>query len=433
MAKKSLLELFDVQRNKVKVNNAIDYEVFGDNLLLQSVRNKVIQKLIDLDITSGNYSEKDMNKLVDEYNLKDLERSYIYNIVDNEINHFGPLSEILDYNNVDEIMVNSKDEIYVEIEGKISKAENISFISDEHIIKLIERLIKPLGKNIDDSIINVRLNNGYKLNAILPPVAKSGPILTIKKMVNNAPNIDEMMRIGTLTPYMARFLEAAILSKLNIIICGNSGSGKTSLLNALLSLVPPNERIVVVEDNEELSINNNHVIYLETNNDTSNGISAKELVENSLHMRPDRLVVGEIKGDEAFSVIQALNIGIEGLVTTMYANSPIDALRRLETNVLMNGKEISKEVIREYILNTVDLIVHIERLSDGRRKIINISEIVDVNENGFKMQEIFAFLKQGLTDKDFVMGEFVLYKHIPISYKKMKTRGIDTLKDIFGE
>lgn len=433
MTKKSLLDLFDVKKKKINISSVVDYEVFGDNLLLQSVKNKVIQKLINLNISSDNYNEKDMIKLTNEYNLTELEKSYIYNVIDNEINHFGPLSEILDYNNIDEIMVNSKDEIYVEIEGKISKTENISFISDEHIIKVIERLLKRVNKSISNSIINIKLNNGYKLNAILPPISKSGPILTIKKMVNTVSNIDEMMRIGTLTPYMARFLEGAILSKLNIIICGNSGSGKTSLLNGLLTLIPPDERIIILEDNKEIEIDNKHTISLECNNDDINNTTLKELVQNSLNMRPDRLIVGEIKGEEAYSVIQALNIGIEGLITTMYAASPIDALRRLETNMLMDGKERSKEVVREQILNTIDLVVHIERLSDGRRKIINISEIVDINEHGFKLQEIFAFLKQGITDKNYVMGEFVLYRHIPITYKKMKTRGIDTLKDIFGE
>jgi len=431
MSTKSLLDLFNIENRQVKINNIVEYEMFGDNLLLHTLKNQVIQKLINM----ASFSEKEINKIINEYKLTELEKCYIYSVIDNELNGFGPLTELLNYKNINEVMVNSKNDIYAEIDGKIIKQENISFISDEHMLKFIERLLKSVHKNIncDNPIISVRLKEGYKLSAIMPPLSTNGPILTIKKSIDSINDIEDMLRMGTLTPYMARFLEGAILSKLNILICGNSGSGKTSLLNVLADLISNDERIVTVEESKELKLKSSHVISLEVNKDYIDNISVKDLVNNALNMRPDRLIVGEIKGDEAFSVIQALNIGLEGVMTTMYANSPEDALKRLEAYILSDGKEISKQVIIEYIVNTIDLVVHIERLSDGRRKVISISELIGINNDKIKLREIFAFSKKGITEKNFVIGEFVLYKYIPNSYKKMKQRGIDNLNDIFEE
>ncbi len=430
MAYKSLIDYFGIARKQNMTNKVIEYEMFGDNLLLHTLKNKVVQKLIDMQ----NYNEKEIGKLINEYKLSELEKGFIYNIIDNELNGYGPLTELIDYQNINEIMVNSKDEIYVEVDGKIIKQDNISFISNEHILKFIERILKSLNKtiNINDPIINVRLKEGYKLNAIIPPIATNGPILTIKKNIDSITNIEDMLRMGILTPYMARFLESAILSKLNILICGNSGSGKTLLLNMLTNLIPNEERIITIEEITELKIKSPNVISFEVNKNYNN-VSTKDLINSSLNMRPDRLIVGEIRGNEAFSIIEALNIGLEGIITTTYANSPTDALKRLETYIMTDNKELSKQVIMEYIANTIDIIVHIERLSDGRRKVVSISELIDVNANGINIKEIFAFNKKGINDKKFVLGEFVLYKYLPNSYIKMKERGIDNLKDIFEE
>ncbi|MFA7515188.1 MAG: CpaF/VirB11 family protein, partial [Bacilli bacterium] len=244
-------------------------------------------------------------------------------------------------------------------------------------------------------------------------------------------DIEELLRLGTLTPYMARFLEAAVLAKLNIIICGTSGSGKTTLLNALSYLVDESQRLIVIDNNNELNIKTPNVVMLESDTQLTN-ITVNDLVSYSLNLRPDRLIIGELKGKETFQVMNALNTGIEGLITTMYAGSVSDALNRLETLILMDGIETSKLVIRNYIMNNIDLIVHIDRLSDGRRKVVNISEILAVSQEGIRVQEIFAFHKKGLINNNQVHGEFILFKYLPKTYEKIKAKGINTIKDIFS-
>jgi pilus assembly protein CpaF len=235
MADKSLLAHFGIKKNN-QVNRLMTEELLGDDLLLHTAKNKIIEQIISLKIDQLNQQE--INRILNEYKLSKVEKSYLYNIIDAEINNYGPLTELMNNDNVKEILVNGKDDIYAEIDGQIIKQENIYFINDNHIIRLIERLLKSVNKTLNNYIINVKLKNGYKLNAILPPIATNGPILTIKKNIEKTLDIEDMLRSGTLTPYMARFLEAAVLAKLNILICGNVGSGKTSLLNALANLIP---------------------------------------------------------------------------------------------------------------------------------------------------------------------------------------------------
>lgn len=433
MGKKTLLEFFGVEKGNIKKNVKFNYEVFGNSLLINNAQKKIIQKLIDLNVTPNSYNEAEIQKLINEFNVSDIEKSYLRHMVDNEVNGFGPLTDLINNDDISQIMVNGPHQVFVELDGKIIKDDNVGFLNREHIRQVLIRLLEPLDKKLEDleAAFKVELLNKMKLSVIMPPITKDGPVFTIRKNPNIKIDIEELLRLGTLTPYMARFLEAAVLAKLNIIICGTSGSGKTTLLNALSYLVDESERLIVIDNNNELNIKTPNVVMLESDTQLTN-ITVNDLVSYSLNLRPDRLIIGELKGKETFQVMNALNTGIEGLITTMYAGSVSDALNRLETLILMDGIETSKLVIRNYIMNNIDLIVHIDRLSDGRRKVVNISEILAVSQEGIRVQEIFAFHKKGLINNNQVHGEFILFKYLPKTYEKIKAKGINTIKDIFS-
>lgn len=433
MGKKTLLEFFGVEKGNIKKNVKFNYEVFGNSLLINNAQKKIIQKLIDLNVTPNSYNEAEIQKLINEFNVSDIEKSYLRHVVDNEVNGFGPLTDLINNDDISQIMVNGPHQVFVELDGKIIKDDNVGFLNREHIRQVLARLLEPLDKKLEDleAAFKVELLNKMKLSVIMPPITKDGPVFTIRKNPNIKIDIEELLRLGTLTPYMARFLEAAVLAKLNIIICGTSGSGKTTLLNALSYLVDESERLIVIDNNNELNIKTPNVVMLESDTQLTN-ITVNDLVSYSLNLRPDRLIIGELKGKETFQVMNALNTGIEGLITTMYAGSVSDALNRLETLILMDGIETSKLVIRNYIMNNIDLIVHIDRLSDGRRKVVNISEILAVSQEGIRVQEIFAFHKKGLINNNQVHGEFILFKYLPKTYEKIKAKGINTIKDIFS-
>ena len=333
-------------------------------------------------------------------------------------------------------MVNGKNEIYIEIDGHVIRDESVSFINNEHIIRTISRIIQPLGRTIDTAtpMVDARLADGSRLNAVIPPLSLKGPVLTIRKFKKELVNIDDFLRNGTLTPYMARFLEACVQAKLNIIICGGTGSGKTTLLNVLSSFIGNDERIITIEDAAELKLEQEHVISLETrltNYEGEGEVTIRDLVINSLRMRPDRIIVGEVRGKEAFDMLQAMNTGHNGSLTTLHANSPADALNRLETMILMAGMEIPIKALREYIYNAIDIVVNVQRLSDGKRKITSISEIVGFNDGEIELKEIFAFKQTGIVNESEVDGEFIRNEYIPKVYSKIVSKGINTLKDIF--
>ncbi len=438
--KQSLRDAFDIKSKEKKINIINDYEIFKDKKLLDKLRTEIVENLIDREIPKDMALDEWLNDLIDKtiegYDLSNLERSHLYNLIDNEINGYGPITELLNSKNITEIMINSPNEIYIEIDGVLSKDESVSFINDEHIIRTVQRLIQPLGRTIDatNPMVDSRLLDGSRINAVIPPLSTKGPVVTIRKFKESMRSIDELIRIGTLTPYMARFLEAAVRGKLNIIVCGGTGSGKTTLLNILSGFIGDNERIITIEDAAELKLEQAHVISLETRrtNYTENGeITIRDLVINSLRMRPDRIIVGEVRGKEAFDMLQAMNTGHEGSLTTMHANGPLDALNRLETMVLMGGMDIPVKAVREYIISAIDLIVNVERMSDGRRKVTSICELEDFTDGEIKLKEIFAFEQKGLTETGEVDGEFILYDGVPKVYKKIKARGITDIEDIF--
>ena len=431
-------EIVEEEKNNLEVK---DYEAFTNKELLDELRSKIIQNLIDNNVhAKGNINDfikDEIDASIEGYDLQDQERNYLYNLIDNEINGYGPISELLKDKDITEIMVNGTDEIYIELNGQIIKDDSVSFINDDHIIRTIQRMIQPLGRTIDTSnpMVDARLQDGSRLNAVIPPLSLKGPVLTIRKFKPELANIDDFLRNGTLTPYMARFLEACVQAKLNIIICGGTGGGKTTLLNVLSSFISHDERIITIEDAAELKLEQEHVISLETrltNYEGQGEVTIRDLVINSLRMRPDRIIVGEVRGKEAFDMLQAMNTGHNGSLTTMYANSPTDALNRLETMILMAGMEIPIKALREYIENAIDIVIHIQRLSDGRRKITSISEITGFKNEVIELREVFSFRQKGLTEKGDVIGEFVMSKRVPTIYKKIKERGINTLEDIYG-
>lgn len=437
---RSFVEEFDVEEENYNLIDVPDYEAFTNKKLLDELRNKIIQNLIDHNtnnqISMSSFVRKEIDKSLEGYDLSIVERSYINNLIDNEINGYGPITELLDDPSITEIMVNGINEIYIELDGRLIKDDSVSFINDEHIIRTIQRLIQPIGRTIDTSnpMVDARLSDGSRLNAIIPPLSLNGPVLTIRKFKKELVGIEDFLRNGTMTPYMARFIEACVKSKMNIIVCGGTGSGKTTLLNVMSSFIGDEERIITIEDAAELKLEQDHVISLETrssNYEGSGEVTIRDLVINSLRMRPDRIIVGEVRGKEAFDMMQAMNTGHEGSMTTLHANSPKDALNRLETMMLMAGMEIPIKAIREYMENAIDIVINISRLTDGKRKITSICEVVGFEKDEIKLNEIFAFKQTGLTLEGEVDGEFVLNKATLKTYDRLKSRGITNLKDIF--
>ncbi len=441
MTKTSLIEAFNIERKQTKIDNITDYEIFPDKKLLDDLRVKIVENLIDQEVPQDKLLQEFINDEIDRsiegYDLTNLERSHLYNLIDNEINGYGPLTELLEDKNITEIMVNSPREIYIEIDGQLIRDESVSFINDEHIVRTIERMIGPMGRTIDatNPMVDSRLKDGSRINAVIPPLSTKGPVITIRKFKSEMTSADDMIRIGSMTPYMATFLEAAVKGKCNIIVCGGTGSGKTTLLNILSSFIPNDERIITIEDAAELKLEKEHVISLETrvtNYDNEGEITIQDLVINALRMRPDRIIVGEVRGKEAFDMLQAMNTGHEGSITTLHANGPKDALNRLETMVLMSGLDIPIKAIREYIVSAIDLVVNIERMSDGKRKITSISELESFQDGDIHLKEIFAFHQKGVTESGEVDGTYTLYdEKVPRVYRKIAARGITEINEMF--
>ncbi len=439
---KSLLDAFEIEKEE-KVNDIPnDYEIFPDKTLLDNIRTKIIENIIDKDIPTGDslkdFINKEINDSIEGYDLNNLERSHIFNMIEDEINGNGPITELLRDKNITEIMVNGPHEVYIEIDGRIEKDESVSFINEEHIIRTVQRLIQPLGRTIDSAnpMVDSRLGDGSRINAVIPPLSVKGPVVTIRKFKDEMVSIEELLRIGTLTNEMALFLSCAVRGKLNIIVCGGTGSGKTTLLNILGGFIDGEERIITIEDAAELRLHQTHVISLETRTvsyEAGNEVTIRDLVINSLRMRPDRIIVGECRGKEAFDMLQAMNTGHDGSLTTLHANGVIDALNRLETMVLMSGLEIPVKAIREYIVNAIDLVVNVERMSDGKRKITNISEIIGLKNDEIELKPIFEFVKHGLTDTKEVDGTFKITNKTPKIIDKIRSHGVKDIDKLFKD
>lgn len=336
------------------------------------------------------------------------DREEIVRQVMDEIVGYGPITPLLKDETVSEVMVNGPSHVYVERRGKL-ELTRVVFRDNEHLYNIIERIIAPLGRRIDESapMVDARLPDGSRVNAIIPPLALNGCVLTIRKFSSQLLKIEDLIRNGTLSVPMARLLEACVKGRLNIVVSGGTGAGKTSTLNIISSFIPVDERIITIEDSAELDLHQEHVISLETrsaNIDNRGEINIRDLVRNSLRMRPDRLVVGEVRGGEALDMLQAMNTGHDGSLTTGHSNSPRDMISRLETMVLMAGIDFPIRAIREQIASAIDIIVHQSRLQDGSRKITHITEVLGMEGDIITLQDVFIFDRKGLDDRGKVKG-----------------------------
>lgn len=364
------------------------------------------------------------------------EREIIIGKILDEVLDFGPLSPLLRDESISEIMVNGPKQVYVERRGKLELV-NVVFRDDLHLHTVIERIVSPLGRRLDESMpmVDARLPDGSRVNAIIPPLALNGCVLTIRKFSKNLLKTADMIRNNTMTSQMAKFLEACVKGRMNIMVSGGTGAGKTSTLNIISGFIPRDERIVTVEDSAELVLHQDHVVTLETrpsNIDGKGEINIRDLVRNCLRMRPDRIVVGEVRGGEALDMLQAMNTGHDGSLTTAHANSPRDVLARLETMVLMAGFDMPVRAIREQIASALDFIVHQARLSDGTRKITHITEVVGMEGDIITLQDIFVFQQTGVDERGRVQGQHRATGIKPKCIDKLRTAGIVIPDEFFG-
>ncbi len=349
---------------------------------------------------------------------------------------FGEIQPLLDDPEVSEIMVNGPSNVFAERGGRIEKAP-IRFPDDAAILRLIDRIILPLGRRIDadNPTVDARLPDGSRVNAVIPPVAIDGPSVTIRKFAKDRLHVEDLIKLGSLTENMAEFLEACVVARLNIIVSGGTGSGKTTLLNILSERIPEGERIVTIEDAAELQLHHDHLVRLEKkppNVDGQGEVPIRHLVKNSLRMRPDRIIVGEVRSGEALDMLQAMNTGHDGSLTTIHANSPRDAISRLETLVLMAGLEFPLKVVREQIASAVDVIVQQSRLRDGSRKVTSITEVLGMEGDTVVMSEIFRFEETGMDEEMNVLGELKPTGIRPMFGQRLEQAGYDLGPHIFG-
>lgn len=363
-------------------------------------------------------------------------RDQVFKDALDELLGFGPIQSLLDDEDVSEVMVNGPKSVYVEKKGKLTKTP-ITFEDDAHLVRVIERIVLPLGRRIDadNASVDARLPDGSRVNAVVRPVAIDGPSLTIRKFRKDKLSIQQLIEYGSLTQGMADFLRACVLARLNTVISGGTGSGKTTLLNVLSSFIPEDERIVTIEDAAELQLQQDHIVRLETKHANSDGggeRSVRDLVRNSLRMRPDRIVVGEVRGGEALDMLQAMNTGHDGSLTTLHANTPRDAISRLETMVMMSGLDLPLKVVRQQISAAVDVIVQQTRLRDGARKVTAIAEVGGMEGETIVLTDIFKFDQTGITSDGKVQGQLKPTGIRPLFSTRLEAAGIKLGPDIYG-
>jgi len=349
---------------------------------------------------------------------------------------YGPLQILLDDPENSEIMVIGPTQIYVEKKGKL-KDVDVHFRDSDHLMRIINRMLHSIGRqvNFDSPTADARLQDGSRVNVIIPPVAVDGPCITIRKFLHNMFSVEEYIRLGSATEQMMKFLEACVVARMNIIISGNTSSGKTTLLNILTGFISNQERIITIEDAAELQLKHKYVVRLETKPPNVDGVGAvatRDLVRNALRMRPDRIIVGEARSGEALDMLQSMNTGHDGSMTTLHANSPRDSVSRLETMTMMSGLDLKMRAIRQQIASAIDLIVHMERLPDGTRKIVRITEVPRMEGDVVTLSDLFRFDQTGVDDQGVILGEMKATGLRPVFTPKLEVAGFKLGADIFG-
>jgi len=371
-----------------------------------------------------------------QINLPDTLRIQVFRDVMDDLLGYGPIQPLLDDAEITEVMVNGSSKVYIERAGKLIKT-NVKFQDDNHVLRIIEKIILPLGRRIDSDnpTVDARLPDGSRVNAVIPPVSIDGPSITIRKFAKEKLTVDQLVEFDSITKNMAEFIRACVISRLNVVISGGTGSGKTTLLNILSGFIPEDERIVTIEDAAELRLHQDHVVRLETKSPNMEGtgsVNIRELVRNSLRMRPDRIVVGECRGGEALDMLQAMNTGHDGSLTTLHANSPRDALSRLETMALMSGLDMPLKVIREQIASAVDIIIQQSRMKDGTRKVTNVCEVSGMEGDTIVMTDIFKFEQTGIGQDGEILGDLKATGMRPMFMSRLEANGFKLGADVFG-
>jgi len=363
------------------------------------------------------------------------ERERFFAEIQHEVLGLGPLEPFLQDPTVSDILVNTYNQIYVERYGKLELTE-VRFKDDAHLRKIIDKIVSSVGRRVDESspMVDARLLDGSRVNAIIPPLAVDGPMLSIRRFAVKPLELDDLINLKTLIPEIGEILKGIIRARLNVLISGGTGSGKTTLLNVVSRFIPEDERIVTIEDAAELQLKQEHLARLETrpaNIEGKGEVTQRDLVRNSLRMRPDRIIVGEVRGQEAFDMLQAMNTGHDGSLTTIHANSPRDALMRLETMVAMANLDIPTAFLRRYVSSAINIIIHLARLADGTRKLISFQEITGMEGDVITLQEIFSFQQMTVDAEGKVRGRFVFHGVRPKFIEKFTIAGIDTPHDLF--
>lgn len=411
--------------------------------LKTKIQNRVIEEL-DIDfneITDQNEELKqEINFIIsknieqESLNMTNNEKRKIKEELLDEIIGFGPITALLADISVTEIMVNGPNHVYVEKNGKLVLTD-AKFKNDNHVMHVIKKIVAPIGRRIDESspMVDARLPNGSRVNAIIPPLAIDGPTITIRKFAEDPFKVDDLVNFGTLNSKMAELLRICVEGRLNIVVSGGTGSGKTTTLNVLSSFIPETDRIVTIEDAAELQLSQIHVVRLETrpaNVEGKGEVTIRDLVKNSLRMRPDRIIVGEVRSGETLDMLQAMNTGHDGSLTTGHANSPRDMLSRIETMVLMSGMNLPIKAIRDQAASAIDLIIQQSRLMDGSRKITHITEVQGMEGDVIILQDIFKFEQKGIDNKGKLKGEFISTGIMPKFVQKLKDKGITLPVDL---
>ncbi|WP_374088694.1 CpaF family protein [Methylomicrobium lacus] len=378
-------------------------------------------------------------RIIDDDTLPIVARSrqLIVNEVVNDILGLGPLEHLLYEPTIADIMVNGHDAIYIERFGKLEKTP-ITFKDDAHLLKVIDRIVTGVGRRIDESspLVDARLKDGSRVNAIIPPLAIDGPSLSIRRFTQDKIQLQDMVAIGSLSQAMAEVFANIVKVRMNILISGGTGSGKTTMLNAMSNNIPKTERVVTIEDSAELQLKMDNLVRLETRPPNIEGkgeVTQRDLVKNSLRMRPDRIVIGEVRGQEAFDMLQAMNTGHDGSLTTIHANSPRDALSRVENMVTMAGFDLPVKTIRSQIASAINVVVQLERMEDGKRRVISVSEINSMEGDVITMSEIFRFERRGVEENGSIIGRYVSTGIVPRFHERMKQRGVNMSLDVYTD